>query len=137
MKKTMIALAAFTMVTSFSTARAADAIEGIWDADDGGSKIKIFKCGESFCNKIVWLDMPRKDAKNEDKSLRDRDLLGLTISDNLKPAGDNRWSGSVYSPKKGKTYNGFASVSGDKLSMKGCLTSADILCQTVKFVRDN
>ena len=45
--------------------------------------------------------------------MRSRNLVGATISKNLKPAGDGKWAGSVYSPKKGKTYSGFATVKGN------------------------
>lgn len=110
-------------------------IEGTWNRSDGKSKIKISKCGSSFCSKIIWLKTPRKDTKNENASLRSRNLVGATISKNLKPAGADKWSGSIYSPKKGKTYNGFATLKGNKLSMKGCLTSAGLLCQSAKFTR--
>lgn len=137
MKKIVSALAALGMIASVTPVMAADGIVGTWAATNGESRIKISKCGSKFCNDIIWLKTPRKDAKNEDKSLRGRNLVGARISNNLKPAGNNKWSGSVYSPAKGKTYNGFATVSGDKLTMKGCLTSAGLLCQTRKFKRTN
>ena len=134
MKKILSTFAAFAVLASTSTSFAAG-IEGTWNRSDGKSKIKISKCGSSFCSKIIWLDKPRKDTKNENAALRGRNLVGTTISKNLKPAGANKWSGSIYSPKKGKTYNGFATLKGNKLSMKGCLTSAGVLCQSAKFTR--
>lgn len=135
MRKTIATIAALGFIMQAGNAHAADEILGVWDADDGESKIKIEKCGSNFCNTIVWLKTPRKDAQNEDASLRSRDLVGTEISNDLKTAGDKKWEGSVYSPKKGKTYSGFATVDGERLLMKGCLTSAGILCQTAKFTR--
>lgn len=135
MRKIIITLATLSMMVSSGSAYAAGGIEGTWAATDGKSKIKITKCGSSFCSKIIWLDTPRKDTENENVALRGRNIVGIQNSNNLKPAGDNKWAGSVYSPKKGKTYNGFATVSGDKMTMKGCLTSAGLLCQKVNFTR--
>ena len=136
MTKFVSTIAALAVLASSSASFAAG-IEGTWDRSDGKSKIKISKCGSNFCSKIIWLAKPRKDTKNENAALRGRNLVGTTISKNLKPAGANKWSGSIYSPKKGKTYNGFATLKGNSLRMKGCLSSAGILCQSAKFTRAN
>ena len=136
MTKLVTGIAALALLTTTIPSFAAG-IEGTWNRSDGKSRIKISKCGSSFCSKIIWLKTPRKDTKNEKASLRGRNLVGTTISKNLKPAGANRWSGSIYSPKKGKTYNGFATLKGNSLRMKGCLSSAGILCQSAKFTRAN
>lgn len=134
MTKLTSAVAALALIATTSPSFAAG-IEGTWNRTDGKSKIKISKCGSNLCSKIIWLKKPRKDTKNENAALRSRNLVGATIANNLKPAGNGKWSGSVYSPAKGKTYSGFATVKGDNLRMKGCLTSAGILCQTAKFTR--
>ena len=134
MTKLVTGIAALALLATTIPSFAAG-IEGTWNRSDGKSKIKISKCGSSFCSKIIWLDTPRKDVNNENASLRGRNLVGATISKNLKPAGANKWSGSIYSPKKGKTYSGFATLKGNSLRMKGCLTSAGLLCQSAKFSR--
>ncbi|MEO1067216.1 MAG: DUF2147 domain-containing protein [Pseudomonadota bacterium] len=136
MKKTITILAAFGMLAA-TNAIAAEKLEGVWSANNGASRIQISPCGSKLCSDIIWLKEPRKDAKNEDKSLRGRDIVGLRISNNMERVSDNKWKGSVYSPEKGKTYSGFATVDGNKLSMRGCLTSAGVLCQTRKFTRAN
>ncbi len=125
------------LMSHATNAETSKTIEGIWKSTDELSKIEIRKCGNHYCNKIVWLKKPRKDVKNENENLRDRSLVGAQISNNLQSVGKNLWQGSVYSPKKGKVYSGFASVSGDNLIMKGCLTKAGILCQKAHFKRDN
>ena len=136
MTKIVSTIAALAVFATTSVSFAAG-IEGTWTRSNGKSKIKISKCGSSFCTKIVWMKTPRKDTKNENAALRGRDLVGTTISKNLKPSGDKRWSGNIYNANKGKTYTGSATVSGNKLRMKGCLTSAGILCQSAKFTRAN
>lgn len=132
-KTTILSIA--IMLTSPNGAKAADGIEGIWASTDGESRIRIAPCGAKFCSQIVWLRIARKDENNEKEALRERNVLGIQISDNLTLAGNNKWAGSVYSPEKGKTYRGFATVKGDDMTMKGCLTKAGILCQKVTFTR--
>lgn len=134
MTKIVSTIAALAVLASTSASFAAG-IEGTWTRSNGASKIKISKCGSSFCTKIIWMKAPRKDTKNENTALRSRNLVGTTISKNLKPSGDGKWSGSLYNADKGKTYSGSASVKGNKLNMKGCLTSAGILCKSAKFTR--
>ena len=134
MTKVIATIAALAVLASTNASFAAG-IEGTWTRSNGKSKIKISKCGGSFCTKIVWMKTPGKDTKNEDASLRSRDLVGTTISNNMKPSGEGKWSGTIYNANKGKFYTGSAIVKGDKLRMKGCLTSAGILCQSAKFTR--
>ena len=90
MTKIISTIAALAVLASTSASFAAG-IEGTWNRSDGKSKIKISKCGSSFCSKIIWLDTPRKDVNNENASLRGRNLVGATISKNSKPVGENRW----------------------------------------------
>lgn len=134
MTKILSTIAALAVLASTGASFAAG-VEGVWERSNGKSKIKISKCGSKFCTKIVWMKTPRKDTKNEDASLRSRNLVGTTISNNLKPSGNKKWSGSIYNADKGKFYAGSATVNGNNLRMKGCLTSAGILCQSAKFTR--
>ena len=64
------------------------------------SKIQVFRCGagkSQLCAKIIWLKDPidskgkaLHDIRNEDPSMRDRPIVGLTIFAGLSTerAGD-------------------------------------------------
>ena len=64
---------------------------GYWYKPDAEreSKIQVFKCGSGksqLCAKIIWLKDPTDskgkalhDIRNEDPSMRDRPIVGLTI----------------------------------------------------------
>ena len=70
------------------------------------SKIQVFKCGAGkklLCAKIAWLKDPKDskgkplhDIRNENPSLRDRPIVGLTIFNGLKPSAHSTWTGTIY-----------------------------------------
>ena len=105
----------------------ADVILGQWFTDGNESVVEIYKCGDMYCGKIVWLKEPTKedgsekvDKNNPDESKRDRKIIGLNIVSDFEYSGRNSWSnGSIYDPDKGKTYSCKAKLKGDELSIRG------------------
>ena len=74
-------------------AHAGDA-KGEWLRDNGASKVQIASCGgETLCGSITWLKDPGGPAK-----------LGQQVFFDMKPHGDNVWTGSAFNPEDGKTY---------------------------------
>lgn len=86
--------------------------EGVWLVD-GEAAVQIFECNSLLCGKIRWLQAPRdsqgqpkRDKRNPDPTLRQRDLCGLTVIRDLRSSGPNHWDdGWFYYPDSGKTYN--------------------------------
>ncbi|MCX6232577.1 MAG: DUF2147 domain-containing protein [Bacteroidetes bacterium] len=111
-----------------------DDIIGKWLTENNESKVEIYKIGEKYYGKIVWLKdpndketgKPKKDKNNTDIKLKERPVLGLSFVNGFKFNGDNKWEdGTVYDPKSGKTYNGFiAFESKDKLKLRGYIGKA-------------
>lgn len=105
----------------------ADAIVGEWFIDGEKSVIEMYKCGDKYCGKIVWLIEPnhpdgtvKMDSENPDESKRDRALVGIDIVWDFESNGKNRWgSGTIYDPENGKTYSCKAKLKGDTLSVRG------------------
>jgi len=113
----------------------ADDILGIWNNQEKDAKIDIFKCGDKYCGKIVWLKepnypegstegvagTPKLDNNNPDPALRKTPRLGLPIVHDFVHAGESKWTdGKVYDPKKGKTYSGkMTLVSPNQLDLRG------------------
>lgn len=91
----------------------ADAALGIWFNAEKDGKIQIYKQGDKYFGKLIWLKTPnddqgkpRLDNKNEDEKLRTRPLQGLVIIQHFEFSGDNVWEeGKIYDPKNGKTYS--------------------------------
>ncbi|TCC91959.1 DUF2147 domain-containing protein [Pedobacter frigiditerrae] len=104
-----------------------DDILGKWLNSSGEGQIEIFKKGEKYFGKLVWIKdpndengKPRTDVKNPNTSLRTKPILGLEIVKDFVYE-DNEWTeGKVYDPKTGKSYSGNMSLEGvNKLKMRG------------------
>ena len=114
---------------------ASDDIVGVWYNQPKDAKIEIFKCGEKYCGKIVWLKEPNyppgsKDGKpgtpkldhnNPDPALRKVPTMGLQIVQDFRFAGGDLWkNGKVYDPDNGKTYSAkITLVSPNQLNLRG------------------
>jgi uncharacterized protein (DUF2147 family) len=89
-----------------------DAIIGQWINATGEAHVDIFKKGDRYFGKIVWLKNPKDekgkvktDINNPEQGLRSRPVLGLEILKNFKYK-DGKWTdGKIYDPKTGKTYS--------------------------------
>lgn len=116
MKKTLLALA-FTVMGS--AAFGADAVEGMWKtvADDNGNSglIKVAPCGDLFCGVLVKsFDKDGKEMKSEN--------IGKQIIWDMKAEGDGNYGGGkIWSPDRDKTYDSKMVLSGDSLTVKGCV----------------
>jgi uncharacterized protein (DUF2147 family) len=91
-----------------SQAQSGEKIVGFWFNEDKTSKIEIYKSGETYAGKIVWLaeleknpGSKPKDKNNPNPQLRDREIFGLVILSNLKYSGGIWKDGSIYTPKRG------------------------------------
>jgi len=106
------------LITPFTPLQAqsvkANDILGVWLTQDKDSHVEIYKVGNKFFGKIIWLQdpidsitgKPKLDDKNENPSLRNRPVMGLKLLKNFVFDGDNEWeNGTIYDPKKGKTYS--------------------------------
>jgi len=92
----------------------ADDIIGVWLNEDKDAHVEIYKDGNKFFGKIIWLKTPideetgkpKLDNKNEDESLRTRPVMGMLLLKNFVFDGDDEWEdGEIYDPKSGKTYS--------------------------------
>ncbi len=114
----------FTSLVGFS--QSADAIVGKWLNKDKDAHIQIYKKGNNYYGKLVWLKNPtadgkaKTDTKNPDANLKSRPILGLEILNDFN-YDDGVWEdGSIYDPKSGKTYSCKLTLNGnDKLNVRG------------------
>jgi len=91
----------------------ADDILGVWLNEDKDAHVEIFKDGDKYFGKIIWLKnpireetgKPKLDKENEDESLRTRPVMGMLLLSDFEFDGDDEWEdGTIYDPKNGKTY---------------------------------
>jgi uncharacterized protein (DUF2147 family) len=86
---------------------------GLWRANDGGTT-RIARCGAALCGTLVSVvpardpatGQPVTDRKNRDPSKRGRPLVGVQVLIGMQPSGPAKWSGQLYNPDDGGTYDG-------------------------------
>jgi uncharacterized protein (DUF2147 family) len=92
----------------------ADKITGIWKNGEGTGMIKIYKNGNTYQGKIVWLKepndpetgKPKLDKNNPDKSFHSRLVLGIINTWGFVYKGEKVWDdGKIYDPKTGNIYD--------------------------------
>lgn len=139
MKKFILTIA--LMAVPFMAALAQDVI-GKWKLDDGSAIVEVYKSGDAYNGKIVWLEgpndpsgKPASDTNNPDKALRSRKLIGLNMLSGLKKNGGEYTGGSIYDPGNGKTYNCSMKVDGDVLHVRGSLDKKGLLGRTMDWFR--
>ncbi len=135
----------FILLLSWSlTAQAQQAndLVGTWFNAEKDGKIQIYKQGDSFFGKLVWLKNPtldgkaRNDEKNSEAALRTRPLLGIVLLRDFKYDEDNVWNeGKVYDPKNGKTYSCKLTLSEkNRLDVRGYI-GTPLLGRTTSWTR--
>ncbi|MBC6697280.1 DUF2147 domain-containing protein [Hymenobacter puniceus] len=90
-----------------------DAVIGVWKNGEGTGMVQIYKKGDKYFGRIVWLKVPnnpdgtpRTDVNNPDETKRKTPLKGLENMRNFAYTGENKWeNGSIYDPKNGSDYS--------------------------------
>lgn len=98
-----------------------DAVLGIWQSEHGNARIQIFKSGEDYSGKIVWLKeeldesgKQKSDENNPSEALRTKPIIGLEALSDFTYKGDGVWEGgTVYDPRSGKKYSCKLAVVGN------------------------
>ena len=111
--KTLIITTLLYLTSSVVYAQNADAILGVWKNGEGTGMVQIYKKGEKYFGKIVWLKVandsegkPRTDVNNPEPKLQSRTLKGLENLRDFVYKGQNKWEdGRVYDPKNGNDYS--------------------------------
>ena len=122
-----IILALFTLFVSLNTlAQKADDIIGVWLDEEKEGKIEIYKKGDTYYGKIIWLKEPREngkpivDSENPQAELRNRPILGLVILSDLVFDGEEWEDGEIYDPNTGDTYSCYVALeSQNRLKLRG------------------
>ena len=139
MKKIIFSI--ILMLMPLGMAFAQDVV-GKWKLEDGTAIVEVYKSGDAFNGKIVWLANPTEadgspavDSNNPDKSLRSRKLIGLNMLSGLKADGGEYSGGKIYDPGNGKTYNCSMKVEGKVLKVRGSLDKKGLIGRSMDWVR--
>ena len=85
-----VALAAMSFVGAF-----AQDVLGKWKLEDGSAIVEVYKEGDHYNGRVVWLaeptdpnGVPYKDTMNPDPKLQSREIMGLNMLHGLKKDGN-------------------------------------------------
>ncbi len=101
-------LSLLLLMTAFASAqipsKADDCVGKYWSPDKD-AHIDIYKKADQYFGKISWAKNQRKDDKNPDVKLRNRDIVGMEFLIAFKFDGKDTWEkGFIYDSRSGKTY---------------------------------
>ncbi|TNE69043.1 MAG: DUF2147 domain-containing protein [Rhodobacteraceae bacterium] len=109
--------AAVTALALATPAFAADPVEGTWQTqvDDGHyAYIAIKPCGAQICGTIAKAFDANGPIKSEN--------IGKPIVWDMSPQGGGAYKdGKIWQPSTGKVYNSKMTLSGNTLTVKGCV----------------
>lgn len=121
-----------------------DVIKGVWLTGEEKSQVRIFKATDGkYYGKIEWLkeDKDKKDIHNPDVSKQNTPLMGLVILRGFSYDSENKqWEGgTVYDPKKGKTYDCYLWFDGDNkiLHLKGYIIGMRFIGREETWIRED
>ena len=101
-----------------------DSIVGEWWTPGFNARVRIERCGDAVCGRIVWLwdETPKGIA---DKS----PLVGRQVIGRMQTAEPGVWRGGrLYNPEDGRDYKGSLTLTAaDRLVVDGCVL---FVCQT-------
>lgn len=98
------------------------ALEGRWLTESGNLEVEIAPCGEAFCGTVVRVLANRSmsDPSAAMAPADGRPALGMQILSDLKPSGDQQWTGTIYNRENAKTYSCRVTLAApDRLEVRG------------------
>ena len=108
MKHIVLLLLTIGFLNIVQAQQPSDKIVSSWFNEDQTGKIEIYKAGETYSGKIVWLaeleknpGRSPKDKNNPNPELRNRNILGMDIITGLQYSGGKWINGTIYTPKRG------------------------------------
>ena len=129
-------VAAMGLAGVSSTALAApDSPVGIWMTGEKDSRIRVSPCGKALCASVVWTRESGTDSNNPNPALRERNIVGIELTRDMKPDNGGGWAGSMYNPEDGKTYRATMRRKGERqLEVGGCVLGG-LICGSETWQR--
>jgi uncharacterized protein (DUF2147 family) len=107
-------------------------LEGRWANPKRSVIVQVAQCGNAYCGTVIRAS---DKAKANARKGGTQNLIGTRILSGLKPAGNNRYKGKVFVPKR----NIFASatvrqVGSNVMEVEGCVIGG-LLCDEQRWTR--
>ena len=112
------------MATTLASPAFAGDVLGEWARGDGQGRVRFAPCGGgAVCGVVTWVKDPKAPGK-----------VGEKVFYEMRPSGDNAWSGKAFNPDDGKEYTGKMTLDGDRLRTAGCVF-AGLVCKSFDWKR--
>jgi uncharacterized protein (DUF2147 family) len=108
---------------------------GIYLSETGETRVRIAKCGEVHCGTILSVQGEAKDVNNPDAGLKSRNLVGIHMISDIRPAPDG-FTGKLYNYKGGRTYTGKMTFAGKAMQLSGCVLGG-LICRSQTWAKVN
>lgn len=127
MKKAILtSLFCLFLGTFFAQDPSPDAVVGSWLTASGKAIVQIYKEGDKYNGKIIWLKnpnyddgKPKVDKNNPDKSKQTAPLMGLNMLKGFVYRKGQWLDGTIYDPENGKTYSCYIKYREGMLDLRG------------------
>lgn len=101
----MAAFCALPVHGPLAVTQPGDAILGVWEVAEKDAHIEIYRQGDRYHGKIVWLRAGEEPGDNEDRMF-ETPKVGLVIVRDFRYEGKEWKGGTLYDPEDGKSYRG-------------------------------
>ncbi|WP_298152168.1 DUF2147 domain-containing protein [Flavobacterium sp.] len=123
-------------MTAQNIAAVSDKVVGVYWSPKKDAKISIYKKGNVYFGKSIWVANPRKDTKNPEQRLQSRELLGIELLSGFIYDDGSYINGTIYDPESGNTYKCKMTIEGNKLKVRGYI-GISLFGRTELFERIN
>ena len=128
-----IACAASALIALTAPVFAADPAEGVWRTlpDDNGNSghVEIAPCGAKLCGTLI------RAFDGAGQPIDSPNIGRQIVWDMVAEGGGRYGDGKVWAPDRGKTYRSKMELSGDTLSVSGCVLGG-IICRDSAWTRE-
>ena len=134
MKPASLSVLCFFLIIGAVQAQPLDP-SGTYLSETGETRVRIAKCGEVHCGTILSVQGETKDVHNPDADLKTRNLVGIHMISDIRPAPDG-FTGKLYNYKDGRTYTGKMTFAGKAMQLSGCVLGG-LICRSQTWVKLN
>jgi uncharacterized protein (DUF2147 family) len=117
--KSLFSIASLAIIAASPTLAAS--ANGTW-LRSNGAHVSVFDCKGGLGMKVIKSPEPEK--------------VGKTIMCGAKKSAENKWKGDLLNLDDGQTYSGTATLSGNSLTLSGCVLGG-LICKNDTWSRIN
>ncbi len=130
MKRTALLIVALGLATP--AAASAQAIEGQWTNPKKSVVVQVERCGAAYCGRVIEAS---EKAKANARKGGTPNLIGTQILSGLTPAGNGRYKGKAFVPKRNIHASATVrQVSDNVMQVQGCVLGG-LLCDSERWTR--